>query len=502
MKALTHILLLCAQGGAPEAELNASIGGALGRLNTERVAVSIASLRDKDAALMQELAPVTQVLEAFEGFRRRTKIDDMQAEVARLTYEYKEVNWWLLAAGERSFIDASLLVGGLGQRVETQGYVEALLVYLVRYFEAIFSAQKFAAVMCPEADSLIQYVFFHVARNKGVRTLAMTPNAWIRENGRPGFFFCRDEFLHSDRMEQEYRHLCARDMTPDEHLRVRRFRDAVVGFDVKSEYRALTKSNFVVSALSPMLKRLPAYLRDNATRDKDVEYYRIDVFAKAKANILRSWRRWRSKGLMGSTSASDIPQRSVFYGMQYQPEQSTLVGGNFFANQVATIENIAKCLPLGFTLIVKEHPRGRGARPAWQYRHLSHFPNVQFCDADSKEILKRCEASVTIAGTIGLEAIALDKPSIVLGNVYFDFLDIVYRAQSWPDLARILYRILVDREYEKNTKRNEQIDRFFLAYLIARVPVVLNKESGEEIAAAAFAELGIPQATLVQGGLT
>jgi hypothetical protein len=271
---------------------------------------------------------------------------------------------------------------------------------------------------------------------------------------------------------------------------------------VKSEYRALTKSNFVVSALSPMLKRLPAYLRDNATRDKDVEYYRIDVFAKAKANILRSWRRWRSKGLMGSTSASDIPQRSVFYGMQYQPEQSTLVGGNFFANQVATIENIAKCLPLGFTLIVKEHPRGRGARPAWQYRHLSHFPNVQFCDADSKEILKRCEASVTIAGTIGLEAIALDKPSIVLGNVYFDFLDIVYRAQSWPDLARILYRILVDREYEKNTKRNEQIDRFFLAYLIARVPVVLNKESGEEIAAAAFAELGIPQATLVQGGLT
>jgi Capsule polysaccharide biosynthesis protein len=490
MSASAHILLLCAQGGAPEAELNVSIGAALRRLNTERVAVSIASLRDQDAALMQEMAPAMNILEAFEGFRRRTRIDNMEAEVARLARDYKGVNWWLVAAGERSFIDASLLVGGLGQRVETQEYVEALLVYLVCYFEAIFAAQNFTAIMCPEADSLIQYVLFHVARHRGVRVLAMTPNAWIREDGLPGFFFCRDEFLHSDRMEETYRQLGARAITAEESSRVQRFRNTVVGFDVRSEYRALTKSNFVVSALSPMLKRLPAYLWDNAARDTDVEYFKIDVVAKAKANLLRSWRRWRAKHLMGSMSP-DIPPRSVFYGMQYQPEQSTLVGGNFFANQVATIENIAKCLPLGYTLIVKEHPRGRGARPAWQYRHLAHFPNVQFCDADSKEILKRTEASVTIAGTIGLEAIAMDKPSVVLGDVYFDFADFVYRAQSWPDLARILRRILIEREYEKIQNRNELIDRFFLAYLIARIPVLLSKDSDDAIAEAVFAELGI-----------
>lgn len=494
MSASSHILLLCAQGGAPEAELNASIGGALRRLNADRVAVSIASLRGQDAALMQELAPATNILESFEAFRRRTKIDDMDAEVARLARAYKDVNWWLVAAGERSFIDASLLVGGLGQRVETRAYVEALLVYLVRYFENIFLAQKFTAVMCPEADSLIQYVFFQVARQYRVRIITIAPNGWIREDGRAGFFFGRDEFLHSDRIERAYRDLAARPLSTEERARVFQFKQKVVDFDVQREFMAQTKRKFVVSALSPMLKRLPTYLRDNAARDKDIEYIKIDVVAKAKANILRSWRRWRSKGMMGSTSAQDIPPRSVFYGMQYQPEQTTLIGGNFFANQVATIENIAKCLPLGYTLIIKEHPRGRGARPAWQYKHLAHFPNVQFFDIDSKELLRRCEASVTITGTIGLEAMALDKPCVVLGNVYFDFAEAIYRADSWPDLACVLRRILIDREYENSQERHNQIDRFFLAYLLARIPVPLAKESGSEIAEAVFAELGIEPA--------
>ena len=177
--------------------------------------------------------------------------------------------------------------------------------------------------------------------------------------------------------------------------------------------------------------------------------------------------------------------------MQYQPEQTTLIGGNFFANQVATIENIAKCLPLGYRLIVKEHPRGRGARPAWQYLHLAHYPNIQFCDADSKEILKRCEAVVTITGTIGLEAMALDKPVVVLGNVYYDFSEVVYKAHSWPDLGQTLRRILIDREYEMNARRHELIDRFFLSYLLARVPVHLAKGSARAIAEAVCGELSI-----------
>jgi uncharacterized pyridoxamine 5'-phosphate oxidase family protein len=491
-----HVLLLCAQGATVEAELNASIGAALQKASGRAVTASVVSLRKQDAEAMQAMAPDIDVRESFEEFRGGTHVADLDAEVARLARDYTDVNWWLIAAGERNIIDASFLVGGLGQRVETRAYVEALIVHMVRYYEAVFASGDFVAAMCPEADSLITYVFYQVARKFGVRILCMSPNAWIREEGRPGFFLCRDEFLHSDRMEEMYRQFGRRGATKEESERVERFKRSVVDFDVKKEFLAATKQKFVVPSTSPQLNNLFRYLRENAARDKDVEYYKIDIWAKTKANILRSWRRWRSKHLIG-TPSTPIPPRSVFYGMQYQPEQTTLVGGNLFANQIATIENIAKCLPFGYTLVVKEHPRGRGARPAWQYRHLAHYPNIEFCDADSKDILRRCEATVTITGTIGLEAMALDKPVFVLGNVYYDIADIVYKPKSWPDLARALHRVLIEREYENNTSRHELIDRFFLSYLVARVPVYLSKDSAREIAQALIDELGVPSAQAV-----
>jgi len=485
-----RVLLLCAQGGDADAQLIGGIAGALQDVGGGDVRATVASLLRRDADTMRGLAVGVDIHESFEEFRGRSHVPDLDAEVARLVRDYPSVNWWEIAAGERSIIDASFLVGGLGQRMESRAYVEALIVNMVRYYESILSSVAFSAAMCPEADALISYVLYQVARRFGVRMLAISPNAWIREDGRPGFFLCRDEFLHSDRMEDAYRALRARALTAEETDRVTRFRRSVVDFDVKREYRATTNRSFVVPPTSPQLRNLIAYLRENAARDKNVEYFKIDVWEKAKANVRRSWRRLRTKGLLGDASL-DFPERSVFYAMQYQPEQSTLVGGNFFANQIATIENIAKCLPFGYTLIVKEHPRGRGARPSWQYQHLAHYPNIQFSDADSKAILRRCAATVTIAGTIGLESIAMDKPVVVLGNVYYDFADVVYKARSWPELAQTLRRILVDREYEKNARRHELIDRFFLSYLMARVPAQLAKDSARTIAEAVCAELGV-----------
>jgi Capsule polysaccharide biosynthesis protein len=205
--------------------------------------------------------------------------------------------------------------------------------------------------------------------------------------------------------------------------------------------------------------------------------------------------------LLGPETMNFSP-RSVFFPLHYQPEQTTLVGGIYFANQVGVLENIAKALPFGYSLIVKEHPRGRGARPAWQYTHLAHFPNIEFCDADTKDILRRCEAAVTIAGTIGLEALAMDKPVILLGQCQYDFVDVVYRAESWPDLARIFRRILIDRDYERNSARHRVIDRFFLAFLATQVPVPRNKESADTIAAAICEELGVHECKIAAAPAT
>ena len=63
---------------------------------------------------------------------------------------------------------------------------------------------------------------------------------------------------------------------------------------------------------------------------------------------------------------------------------STLVQGIWSSNQISLIEDISKSLPIGYSLVIKEHPWGRGNRPTWQYKHLEKFYNVFFCDLPSK----------------------------------------------------------------------------------------------------------------------
>jgi hypothetical protein len=488
MTVQTQILALCSQGGLPEARLMAALGRELTRAGRGDLLIKMACLRNEDAAAIAGMTPQIDVLHSFEQFRAKCPKVCSADEAVELSRAYPMVNWWAIAASERSFMDASFLVGGLGQRRASQDYVLSLVVSLARYFEEIFDTSRISAVVCAVADTLITHVLYQVARSRSVRILGMTSNAWIRENGKPGFFIIRDEFLHSDLLDDRYREFRERAPTHEEMNRVQEFKRSVVAFDIKATFTATTSRPFIVPPTTPHLRRLPAYLRENAQRDPAVEYYKFDAFEKSIANVRRAYRRWRTKGLLGPKSA-DIPPRSIFYPMQYQPEQTTLVGGIFFANQIAVIENIAKALPFGYNLIVKEHPRGRGARAAWQYEHLTSYPNVRFFDGDSKEILQRCEAVVTITGTIGLEAMALDKPAVVLGQTYYDVADVIYRPSSWPDVARDLKRILIDREYDRNMKRRESINAFFLAYLNARVPHFLSEQAAPEVADAIYAEL-------------
>jgi len=494
---VTRLLILCPQGGRPEAEFNAAMADAIQKRGSGQVAVSVACLRKVDGETIRKMAPSVRVLGSFEEFRDASDRIDIKSEALRLARDYPSVNWWSIAIAERHIVDASFLLGGAGHSPESQEFVEALVVDSVRYFEDIFRSGQFSAVVAGVADTLIIHVFYQVARRFGVRALALSPNAWIREDGKPGLYIGRDEYLHSDRMEALYSKLSRRSLTDAERQRVEAYKRAVSEFNMAQTYTTIMKRPFVVSALSPNVKRLWRYLRDNAARRKEIEYYKIDVSEKTRANVLRIWRRWRSKHMLGATSL-DIPQPCVFFPMQYQPEQTTLVGGLYFANQVSVIENIAKALPFGHTLVIKEHPRGRGARPVWQYRHLQGFPNIRFCDAGAKEIMQQSGAVITITSTVGLEAMAMDKPIIVLGDVYYDFAEAVYKPKSWSELAQTLRRILIDREYEKNTQRHAVIDRFFLAYLMARVPGLLTKEGAPAIAEAVCNELGVANEALAR----
>jgi CDP-glycerol glycerophosphotransferase (TagB/SpsB family) len=229
----------------------------------------------------------------------------------------------------------------------------------------------------------------------------------------------------------------------------------------------------------------------NSRRNANVEYVKISPLRKAKANLFRVWRKFSGRKMYGPLSCNLIPEKSIFFALQYQPEQSTLSQGIFYANQIALVENISKSLPLGYTLIVKEHPWGRGARPVWQYQHLAELYNVEFCDAPSKEIICRVDAVIAISGTVGFEALILEKPTIILGRTFFTHCNLFYKAHSVQELPKILREILVDRVFDRVPDRQTQLNRFLLSYLNSLIPYFPTIENGRYYGIALADQLGI-----------
>lgn len=463
------------QGGKGVLDFYASMVGGLREGYAEVQCVFVPWLDSERNGLIAQGWPESDVFSFENWVQRRAWGGD---EINRLCVEYVEVNWSAVIASERAFTDYSFLLGGAGQRQESAAYVTELLVSIVTFLEHVFIERKIRAVVCQTADTLFSHVVFKVAKHLGIKVFAITP-AWLLEKGLQGGYFSNNEFMESERMLQEYRLMCDRALSPAEILRVNAFVDAVRAFQNKtpfSEKNRERKAGF--TALSPNVWRLAQYLKMNSRRNTNVEYMKISPVRKAKANLLRLWRKFSGRNMFGPPDGGDIPTKSVFYAFQYQPEQSTLSQGIFYANQIALVENISKSLPLGYTLIVKEHPWGRGARPVWQYRHLAELYNVQFCDAPSKEIIGRVDAVIAISGTVGFEALVLDKPTIILGRTFFTHCDLFYKANSVQELPSLMREILVDHVFDSAPEREVRLKRFLLSYLNSLIPYFPTPENG------------------------
>ncbi|MDE1818489.1 MAG: hypothetical protein KGI19_07790 [Thaumarchaeota archaeon] len=128
----------------------------------------------------------------------------------------------------------------------------------------------------------------------------------------------------------------------------------------------------------------------------------------------------------------------VYYPLHYYPERLYLIDAAFHNDQISLISNIAKSLPIGYKLYVKEHPAM--ALLNWReksfYTKIINMPNVKLIhpSVSGDEMLKKCSLVITLAGTSGLEAAFYEKPSIVLTDVIYSHLPFVHRLEKIEDL--------------------------------------------------------------------
>jgi len=147
-------------------------------------------------------------------------------------------------------------------------------------------------------------------------------------------------------------------------------------------------------------ERLPAY------EDED------RLFATLKENY-----RGRRTPTSALNDPSSLPSSFVFAPLQIPVDTQIIVHGGAIRRQseyLDMLRNIAEQLPKGMTLVVKPHP---GSHYRASYLQEMIGENIVLAtDYETRDLLERCTAVITVNSTVGADGFLFDKPIIAVGN--------------------------------------------------------------------------------------
>ena len=322
----------------------------------------------------------------------------------------------------------------------------------------------------------------------------------------PGRFFLIDSPGGAwEAMRREYQRIRARGLSGEErqqadeyiaHVRRTREKQAFMKFSMKSPASVV----FAPARLKARLGRVPFRLRSWRTdgmyevgsfHGTNPMFSLLDDAARVVRSISGDRRRFT-----GSLPSGPF----AYFPLHTQPEYSIDVRTPFVSNQLAVIENIARALPAGMRLVVKEHPEMQGRRPFGFLDAIRRLGNVDLLSPgfESHEVVQQARLIVTITGSAAWEGCIYEKPVVVLGNVPYGFVAGVRTCQAMADLPRAIQDALA------SAPDADDVRAMAAALLMSahhgsiddpvRRPVIMESENVERIAGGVVAD--IERATL------
>ena len=200
-------------------------------------------------------------------------------------------------------------------------------------------------------------------------------------------------------------------------------------------------------------KSILKYFLTSDDKDHKNRYsnFGINRYVVLKEKIIRSIKRKTRKSFIDKNFENDSNDSSpfIYFPLHYEPERILLIDAPFYDHQLSVITNVAKSIPVGYTLILKEHPfmQTVGWRPLSFYKELMNLPNVKILhpSTDPMELIKKCDLVVTIAGTTGLEAAFYEKPTVILSDQLYSKTPFTYRIQNLEELPKIIRKALQNK---------------------------------------------------------
>jgi len=211
------------------------------------------------------------------------------------------------------------------------------------------------------------------------------------------------------------------------------------------QFKFLLPKNLVAS-----LSFLCKYLYASVTKRDRHDYSTIRPIDWFKDRVRRKLR-----GLIGASDLYEPVDPSdtfAFYPLHTEPEINLLLQAPFMDDQVYLIDKIARALPVGWKLYVKEHPLMANYRPRAYYKELKKIPNVKLVNPaiPSFELLQKAQLITTVAGAGGFEGACFKKPVITFGDIYYNALSSVKNCKTLEDLASLVKKHLAEFRHNED----------------------------------------------------
>lgn len=342
---------------------------------------------------------------------------------------------------------------------------------LLRYWSAVIDRARPDLVLFSMAPHFVyDYVLYILCKERGIRTLMLDP-IYVE-----GLVYVLDDYeAGSVAIRSTYERLCASEepvsftLTAENERHLARLSGTyaeAMPFYLKEKIDEITewRESRLVATLRPIVRKLgdlpryPRYAVSAMTRLRQLVSPAAPPrqYLKQKGtSIARSWmsgwdaRRYRmaanrKKAYLARyytrlTREPELDRPYVFVALHYQPERTTSPGGGAFCDQVRMVDLIAKAVPAGWTVYVKEHPgqlapfwKGEQCRTTQFYDEIAAMPNVRLVPLSSPPfpLIDHARAVATISGTIGWESLIRGKPVLTFGDSWYSPCEGVFSTPS------------------------------------------------------------------------
>ncbi len=341
-------------------------------------------------------------------------------EVSQLNLDYKNVNFYLSAVSDRFLTDYYGSSGILGNKKilknDLEFFIKSWVLFIDRYVKdsnIVFSGY---------ADNMISHLAYTVSEYRRRRCISFNTIQVVNS----GLIYL---------VEGIYMKPCLELVNNTPKKNIRELEEYIGNFSTKKalsqfySHKEMNAERPLFGFISPSLIKLEfwMYMLFGYTKsDKRVKYFlemdRVSFFYKTLSYIKKIKNIITSKTINFDTLESvENCEKLIYFPLQVQPEASTAATSPLFMNLISTVELLSKSLPIGYTLVVKEHPVVNGIRGRLTYKNIKSLNNVLLVDkkVSGKKIIEASEMVIGFGGTTLIEAVSMGVKILIFEDSFY-----------------------------------------------------------------------------------